>query len=108
MMEVSPAVEIASMPYRGGARQTRQDGRQKNFLDQAHAFFEVQRRAIGRNDAGRLLAAVLECVEAKVGELGRFGVTENSRNAAMIVEMVVVDVVALDAVALDGVGWNHR
>ena len=64
---------VAGMAYRGGAGQARQHGRQKNFLHQAHAFFEMQRSAVGRNDAGRFLTAMLQRVEAEVGELRRFG-----------------------------------
>ena len=47
--------------------------------------------AVGRGDAGRFLAAMLQRVEAEIGELGGFGMAEDAEDAAVIVEMIVVE-----------------
>jgi len=44
--------------------------------------------AIGGADAGAFLAAMLEGVEAEVGELGGFGVAVDGDDAAFVVEFV--------------------
>ncbi len=41
-----------------------------------------RRVAVGRDDAGRLLAAVLKRVQAEVGEICRFRVSEDSNDPA--------------------------
>jgi hypothetical protein len=46
--------------------------------------------AVGGGDAGRLLAAMLEGVEAEIGLAGGFRVAMNGDNAALFVEPVVL------------------
>ena len=48
-------------------------------------------RVVGGDDAGRLLAAVLERVQAEVGEVGRLVVPEDAEDAALVVELVGQD-----------------
>ena len=50
--------------------------------DDAHAL------AVGGDDAGALLSAVLQRVEAEVGEVGRFGMAEDAEDAALVFEFV--------------------
>src|SRR2546425_333490 len=71
------------------ARELRDDARLKNFFDLAHRAVHVQLFAIARNDARRLLATMLEGVEAKVGEVGCFGVAEDAEDTTLVVEMIV-------------------
>ena len=76
----------------GGAGQAREHLGLKNFLHQAHALFQMQRGAVGGDDAGGFLAAMLQGVETQIGELGGFGVAEDAADTAVIVEVIVVDV----------------
>ena len=45
----------------------------EDLRDQAHVLVDQDLRAVADRDAGRLLAAVLQRVEAEVGELGDLG-----------------------------------
>ena len=44
--------------------------------------------AVGGGDAGALLPAVLQRVEAEVGEVGGLGVPEDAEDAALVFEFV--------------------
>ena len=57
--------------------------------DPAHAALDVEGLAVGGGDAGRLLAAVLERVEAEVGDVGGLGVVPDPEEPALVVELVV-------------------
>ena len=46
--------------------------------DQAHVLVDEDLLAVADRDAGRLLAAVLQGVEAEVGELGDLGVASGA------------------------------
>ena len=54
--------------------------------------------AVGGGDAGALLPAVLQRVEAEVGEVRRLGVAEDAEDAALVLELVehVVSSAAVD------------
>ena len=54
-------------------------------------FSQVQRGAVGGDDAGGFLAAMLQGVEAQIGELGGFGVAEDAADTAVIVKVIVVE-----------------
>ena len=54
-------------------------------------FVDAQVRAIARGDARRFLAAMLQRVQAEIGQLGRFGMAENAEYAAVIVEVIVFE-----------------
>src|SRR6267142_279544 len=67
-----------------------QNVRRENFFDFAHGTVSVEFGAIGRDDAGGFLAAMLERVEAEIDELCRFGMAEDSDDTAVVVEVVVL------------------
>src|SRR5487761_1295847 len=79
---------VARVADRRRARQTRDHIRREQFLHQTHALFDAQLRAFGSSDPGRLLAAMLQGVKAKIGELGGLFIAED---AALVVEVVVVE-----------------
>ena len=58
--------------------------------DVAHSPFLVQVRSVGRDDAGRLLASMLEGVESQVCVAGRLGVRGDTEDAALVVKLVLV------------------
>ena len=81
---------VARVAHRGRAGQALEHLRLKNLLHRAHAFFQVQRSAVGGDDARRLLPAMLQGIEAEVGEFGGFGMAEDSADTTVIVKMIVV------------------
>jgi hypothetical protein len=56
-----------------------------------HRTFESQLGAVGSNDATRLLPAVLKRVQAKVGQSGCIGMSEDSENTTLFTEFVDLD-----------------
>ena len=50
---------------------------------------QVQIHAIARDDARGFLPAMLQRVEAEIGELGGFGMAEDAEHTALVVEMIV-------------------
>ena len=56
--------------------------------DVAHRPRDAHLLAVGRGDAGALLAAVLQRVEAEVGHVGRFGMAEDAEDAALVLEFI--------------------
>src|SRR5579883_1797119 len=77
---------IARVANGGRTRQAGQHMGLEDFLDEAHGFFEMQDRAVGRNDACRFLAAMLKRVKPEVGQLRSFRMAEDSCDTAVIVE----------------------
>ncbi len=69
---------IASVADRGGAGQLCQDARLENFFDLAHGLVHVEFVAVAGDYAGRLLAAMLQRVKTKIGDVRRFGMPENA------------------------------
>ena len=61
----------------------------ENFFDFAHGAVRMQVGAVARNDPGRFLPAMLQCVKTEIGELGRLGMAEYAEDAAFVVEVVV-------------------
>jgi hypothetical protein len=80
----------------GGAGEFREDVRLKNFIDLAHGLVRIEIDAVGRDDAGGFLAAMLEGVETEISELGGFGVGEDADDAALVVEMVVAKMIVIN------------
>ena len=77
------------MADRGGAGQAVDHlAAGKIVADQAHAALGVEALAVEGDDAGGLLAAVLECVEAERGDGGRVGMAEDAEHAALFAEPV--------------------
>jgi hypothetical protein len=50
---------------------------------------ELELRAVARDDAGGFLAAMLERVEAEIGEVRCLRMTEYAEDATVVVEVVV-------------------
>jgi hypothetical protein len=46
---------------------------------------------VARRDPGGLLAPMLECVQAQIGQVGGLRMVEDPEDAALVVELVVVD-----------------
>ena len=53
------------------------------------ARWSIEIGAIAGNDAGGFLAAMLERIEAEVGEVGGFGMAEDAEDATFVVEVIV-------------------
>ena len=60
----------------------------KNISDQAHCFVRAQAYAVRRDNTRRLLSAVLQLVQAEIGELRRFRMVMNSDHATFVFELV--------------------
>ena len=54
----------------------------------AHRPGDADLLAVGRGDAGALLAAMLQRVQTEVGHVGGFGMTEDAEDAAFVLELV--------------------
>ena len=57
--------------------------------DPAHRLLHLEVMAVGGGDAGRLLAAMLERVEAEIDDVGGLDVIPDAEQAALVVELVV-------------------
>src|SRR5207244_12099144 len=55
-----------------------------------HRLLGVERVPVGGRDARRLLASVLERVEAEIGDVGRLWMVPDAEEAALVMEPVVV------------------
>ncbi len=80
---------VADVTDGDAARQLREVLLAERVLDEAHRAVEVELLAVARDDARRLLAAVLERVQAEVREVRRLGVAVDAEDAALVAEMVV-------------------
>jgi hypothetical protein len=58
--------------------------RVKYFRRKPHAFMADNALAIGNNNAGALFAAVLQCIQSKVGKAGGVRVIINTEDAAFL------------------------
>ena len=54
----------------------------------AHGARDPHLLAVGGADAGALLAAMLQGVEAEIGQVGRFGMAEDAEDAALVFELI--------------------
>ena len=68
-----------------------EDRRGEDFFDFAHGAVEMELGAVAGDDAGGFLAAMLERVEAEVGELRGFFVAEDAEDATVVVEVIVFE-----------------
>src|SRR5512137_494328 len=71
------------------AGELREDAGREDFFDFAHGAMDVELFAVARDDAGGFLAAMLEGIEAEVGEVGGFGMAEDAEDTTLVVEMIV-------------------
>ena len=60
----------------------------ERVVDVRHGARHVDLTAVRRGDTCALLPAVLQRVQAKVGHVGRFGVTEDAKDAALLMKLV--------------------
>ena len=60
--------------------------------DQAHAALGMEPLAVEGDDAGGLLAAMLERVQAERGDRGGVGMAENAEHAALLAQPVAVEI----------------
>ena len=91
------AGRIADMADGGAARELGQHVDIEDVGHEPHAPMNVKRLPVGGDDAGRLLAAVLERVESQVDEVGRLVVLAqrpDSKDAAVLAGLVPDRVVA--------------
>ena len=70
-------------------RQLRQRPAVEYFGHVAHRARETHEFAVRCGDAGALLAAMLQGVEAEIRHVGRFGVPEDAEDAALLFEFIV-------------------
>ncbi len=78
----APRGGVAHVPDGATARQLRELVLREGVLHEAHRPVGVEHLAVARDDAGRLLPAVLQGVQAEVGDVRRLGVTEDPEDAA--------------------------
>ncbi len=92
------------MADRGGAGQAVDHlAAGKIVADEAHAALGVEALAVEGDDAGGLLAAVLERVQAERGDGGGVGMAEDAEHAAFLAQAVGVGIERVE------VGWlGHR
>ncbi len=73
---------VAHVADRHAAGELREVLFAEDVLNEAHRSMGVELRAVARDDAGRLLPAMLQRVQAEIREVRRLGVTENAEDAA--------------------------
>ena len=56
--------------------------------DEAHGLVAMELDAVGGNDAGGFLSAMLKGVEREIGELGGLGMVVDGDDAALFVQLV--------------------
>ena len=76
--------------------------------DEAHAAFGVEALAVEGDDAGGLLAAVLQGVQAERCDGGGVGMAEDAEHAALLAEPVGIRIEALDVSCLGHRLIPHR
>ena len=92
---------IAHMADRGVAGQAVDHlAARKGVADQAETAFGMEALAVEGDDAGGLLAAVLQRVQAERRDRGRVGVAENAEHAAFFAQPV--------GVKIEEGGFRHR
>ena len=79
---------MADMTDRGPAEQAGQHPFIEDIADVAHGPREANAAIIGDGDAGAVLPAVLQRVQAQVGDVGRILVAVNPEDAARVLEGV--------------------
>jgi len=80
---------IARVAHGGIAGKAGEDVAGKNFGDHPHAAMAVEIATVAGSDAGGFLAAMLEGIEAEVGEFAGFGVAIYPDDPAVVMQAVV-------------------
>ena len=70
------------------AGQLSQHGRREDLRHVAHVLDAVDLPSVARRDAGALLAAMLQREQAQVAQLGRFRISVDRKNTALVVEFI--------------------
>jgi hypothetical protein len=60
----------------------------KDLRDRTHGFVDTRGQAIGAHDAGGLLAAMLQRMQAEVGHFLRLGMREDGYYSTFVVKFV--------------------
>ncbi len=60
----------------------------EHISHQPHAAMAEKAMTIGADNTGRLLTAMLLCIEAEIGQVGSFRVFKHTKNAAFIMEVI--------------------
>src|SRR5713226_7573947 len=76
------------MANRAQAGQTIETHLIENFRDIAHRSFGLQASAVGRDHAARFLTAMLQCIQAEIGQAGGFRVPVDAEHAALFTEFI--------------------
>jgi hypothetical protein len=80
----------------------------EDFLDFAHRAVEVEFRAVAGDDAGGFLPAMLQGVETEIGEIGSFGMSEDTEYTTLVMKVIVENVLpAHEALRLCRLNSNH-
>ncbi len=79
---------IAHVPHGQTSREAAEHGLVEGLVDVGHGARDVQALAVRRGDAGALLSAMLESVEAEIGHVRGFEMTVNPEHAAFFFELV--------------------
>jgi len=66
------------------AGQTPEDALGKDLGNQSHIFMNRDLLAVGGDDTGAFLTAMLKGIEPKIGEFGRVFVAEDTANATLM------------------------
>src|SRR5262249_12542688 len=83
---------IAHVPHRRGAGQTLDHLAAGEIVsDETHAPLGMESLAVGRDDAGCVLAAVLQRMQAKGGNRGRVGMPEYAEDPALLAQSIAVE-----------------
>src|SRR5262249_3191569 len=80
---------VARVTDSGGAGKFVQNIGLEDFFDLSHGAVGGKFAVVGRNDAGRFLSAMLQRIQAQVGELGRLLVAVDPDDATVVVEVIV-------------------
>ena len=89
---------IAYVSDRDSARQFRDHFlAREGIADEAHAPFGMEARAVIGDDAGCLLSAMLECVQAERRDGGGVGMAEDAEDPAFLAQPIRVGIVAVGA-----------
>ena len=100
---------VAGVPDRRFALQPGDDVAMREIVpDEAHAPFGVKAPAVIADDARRLLAAMLERMQAERGDRGGVGMAENAEDAAFFAQRLAVVLLAARDVCAGRWGRGHR
>src|SRR5690348_7375675 len=80
---------VAHVPHGAIAGEATEPVAAEDVGDPTHGLLDVESVAVGGRNARGLLPAVLEGVEAEIGDVGGLGVIPHAEEAALVVELVV-------------------